>query len=445
MSSRTLTPRHSRRWAARAAAVGLVAAMAATAVPAVSFGAPAAGGGPHSTPVRGLTLPKPTGPHQVGIVDLHLVDAARPNPWTASPAYRELMASVYYPARDTAGRTRAAQFPAGTAAAFDQLNAGELGLPSGLVDWASTRTWAYREAPAATAPRGGFPVLLFSPGAGDPRGWDSTVAEDLASRGFVVVTIDPTYDASGVEFPGGRVETSVLPQLFAQAQQDGTVGDLLRKVVSVRADDATSVLDTLGRIAAGHAPAGAALPAGLAGSLDLGRVGMYGQSAGGSTAAQAMYQDRRIKAGIDLDGILEYAGEPTPGAPLMSSAANGIDRPFLLMGSQSADGESLASDPSWRAFYDNERGWVRDVTMAGSRHVSYTDAESLVPQLARALGPTVLPPSTVTDDVGTIRPARAVSLEETYVAAFFDRWLRGGHDPILDGTSPTYPEMLFQH
>jgi hypothetical protein len=35
--------------------------------------------------------------------------------------------------------------------------------------------------------------------------------EDLTSRGYVVVTIDHTHDATEVEFPGGRVETVTLP------------------------------------------------------------------------------------------------------------------------------------------------------------------------------------------------------------------------------------------
>jgi 8-oxo-dGTP pyrophosphatase MutT (NUDIX family) len=58
-------------------------------------------------------------------------------------------------------------------------------------------------------------VLLYSPGAGDPRALGTTLCDDLASRGYAVVTVDHTYDAGAVEFPGGRVELSVLPAEFA--------------------------------------------------------------------------------------------------------------------------------------------------------------------------------------------------------------------------------------
>ncbi|WP_431935441.1 hypothetical protein [Micromonospora sp. RP3T] len=35
----------------------------------------------------------------MGTVDLHLVDRSRADPWTASPVDRELMVSLWYPAR----------------------------------------------------------------------------------------------------------------------------------------------------------------------------------------------------------------------------------------------------------------------------------------------------------------------------------------------------------
>jgi dienelactone hydrolase len=436
-------PRLAR--AAVPVAAGLAVVLLAAAGSAAAATSHPASPAAKITAARTVSLPKPTGPYQVGTVSLHLVDASRANPWQARPPYRELMVSVFYPARDTAGHPRSPELPAGTAAAFDELNAGELGVDSGKVDWAATRTWAYQGASVArqAAPRGGFPVVLFSPGAGDPRGWDTTLTENLAADGFVVVSLDATYDASGVEFPGNRVVKSVLPQVLKQAQQNNSVGDVLKKVVRVRADDVSFTLDELARIEAGYDPDAGhrPLPAGLAGSLDLAHVGMVGQSAGGSTAAQAMYQDPRVKAGIDMDGILEYAGDPTPGAPFMAAATYGLRRPFLLLGSQSSDGESLSSDPSWRSFYDHNGAWVRDITMLGSRHVSYTDAESVLPQVASEAG---LSKSTLTGDIGTIAPAREVKIEETYVSAFFDRFLRGGRDPLLNGPSPAFPEMKFQ-
>src|SRR4051794_11569014 len=47
-----------------------------------------------------LTLPAPTGPYPVGTVPLHLVDRSRPDPAAGPGHFRELMAGVWYPARD---------------------------------------------------------------------------------------------------------------------------------------------------------------------------------------------------------------------------------------------------------------------------------------------------------------------------------------------------------
>src|SRR3954451_18734057 len=46
-----------------------------------------------------LTLPTPTGQKRVGVVQLHLVDRGRPDPWVSSQPVRELMVSVWYPAK----------------------------------------------------------------------------------------------------------------------------------------------------------------------------------------------------------------------------------------------------------------------------------------------------------------------------------------------------------
>jgi hypothetical protein len=47
---------------------------------------------------RTPVLSRPTGPYPIGVVDLHLVDGSRPDPWNPPQAYRELMVGVVCPA-----------------------------------------------------------------------------------------------------------------------------------------------------------------------------------------------------------------------------------------------------------------------------------------------------------------------------------------------------------
>jgi dienelactone hydrolase len=393
-------------------AAGLVVAGPATTVTAAS---PAATGG-----LARLTLPAPTGPDIVGTTAVHLVDRSRPDPWVAARPYREVMVSVFYPARDAGASPLAPQMTPGAAQHFDASLGTPVhqgwAIPPGKVDWAATLTHAHLDAPAAA---GRHPVVLYSPGLGDPRTLGTTLAEDLASRGYVVITIDHTYDASEVEFPGGRVEPFSVPT-------DGDILATLKKVVSVRVADTRFVLDRL--------PSG--LPPALSGALDLGRIGMVGQSAGGFTALQTLHDDPRVRAAADLDGTLGF--DQDDGGPGLSPLAeDGLRRPFLLMGSQPSDHHTVRS---WEALWSNSTGWKRDLHLRGAAHHTYTDMESLVPQLTGTIG---LPADTVRADVGWADPAHAVADQRAYLAAFFDRWLRGRDDGLLDGPSPRHPDVTF--
>ncbi|MEU5012344.1 hydrolase [Streptomyces sp. NPDC021749] len=426
-----------------ALAAGGVAAVAGTApgeAPPTAAARSAGAGGSRST--APMTLPAPTGRYQVGTATLHLIDRQRRDPWgggTPGHRHRELMADVRYPAGAGAGRyPRAAQMTPREAAAFDRMNGFSEHVPPGKVAWQATRTAARTGAPVvARRPGQRLPVVLYSPGAGDPRGFGSTLCDELASRGYVVVTLDHTYEAPAVEFPGGRVARSVMLAEVAKAQKSGRMTQLLRKVSAVRVADTRFVLDELGR--RGDA---SPLPRGLRGVLDTGAVGMFGQSAGGFTAAQTLHDDRRIRAAANLDGVMGYTQRDDDPSHPSTVGRDGVDRPLLLMG---MDGDTHHTVASWGAVWKHSKGragaWLRDLTLRGSRHATYTDAESLIPQIARQVE---LPPAAVTKMIGTVRPARAVAAQRAYVSAFFDRWLRGrGDGGLLDRPSARYPEIHF--
>jgi dienelactone hydrolase len=391
-----------------------------------------------------LTLPAPTGPYPVGTTDLHLIDHSRANPWTASPAYRELMVSLWYPATDVRRFPLAPQMLPGAAAHFGSAAGAGTGLyniPADSVDFAATRTGGHDGAPVARHQRP-LPVVLYSPGAGDPRTWGTTVVQDLASRGYLVVTIDHTFDASEVEFPHGRVVDGILPELFTNVKQPSDYEALAAKIFGVRVADTRFVLNQLAALDRGANPDadGRPLPAGVTGALDLHRTGMLGVSAGGITALQTMDEDPRIKAAVDIGGSVEPA--PTQLWPVTQ---HGLTQPFMLMGNASFDEENPAMDhhqtPSWQMLWDNSRGWHVDVQLNGAKgENSYKDSVPLIPQIARQLG---LPDSFVTQAVGNIDLTRATHTEETFVAAFFDRWLRGRNGHVLDGPSPAFPNVTF--
>src|SRR5690242_14909449 len=130
----------SARLFTAAAACAVVIAMA----PACSAGSPGTAGQPGADPPSArLSLPDPHAPNPVGMVSLHLIDRSRRNPFAASPPFRELMVSVWYPARHAVGYPLAPYMLPGAAARFGAPggHAQQLfGVPPGKVSWAAIRT-----------------------------------------------------------------------------------------------------------------------------------------------------------------------------------------------------------------------------------------------------------------------------------------------------------------
>jgi pimeloyl-ACP methyl ester carboxylesterase len=190
---------------------------------------------------------------------------------------------------------------------------------------------------------------------------------------------------------------------------------LVRKIFAVRVADVRYVAGALTALDAGRVPdpGHQPLPRGLAGSLNLHKIGMFGVSAGGITAAQAMYEDPRIVAGIDLDGSIESPLVSNPYA-IVPVFRHGLRQPFMFMGDPRSNHGTI---PSLKSFWTHTPGWHLDLTLKGA--------------------------SFVTKDIGTINPARSITAEEAYISAFFDRWLRGQDNHLLDGPSPRYPQITF--
>ncbi|WP_245694740.1 alpha/beta hydrolase family protein [Streptomyces abyssalis] len=365
-------------------------------------------------------LPESTGRHPVGSTELHLVDSARRDPWVAGKD-RELMVSIWYPARRAERHPRQPYMPPGVARSVDE--SGSFGLAGpGQVDWAGVRTEAAATAPADDGED--RPVVLYSPGLKTSRTLGTSTAAELASRGYVVVTVDHTYEAPAVEFPQGRVEL--------QKPMSGIEG--LKKAVDTRVRDTRFVLGQLALLHSGRNPdaEGRRLPKCLGKTLNLKRIGMFGHSGGGATAAETMRVDRRIDAGVNMDGTLQYND-----SEFLPVARSGLHRPFMLMGK--ADQTHL-NKPSWRSFWDRSTGWKRDLSLEDGSHFSYTDAQSFVPALDEHLD---VPAALREQYIGTVDPERSTAAQRAFITAFFDQHLRGRPQDLLNGPSPAHPEVRF--
>ncbi|MFH9396036.1 alpha/beta hydrolase family protein [Streptomyces sp. NPDC017413] len=410
----TISSLRNRPAGAVAAALALAGLAAlATAAPASASGpAPATALAPASAGPGDLaepsppTLPPPTGRYATGRDTLLLTDHARTDPWVPAAGPRRLLVSLNYPARPGTGGDPAPYMTEEEARLMLAQRGLEDVVPSELVSDIGTHArTAARPAP------GRFPLVLLSPGFGTPRATLTGLAEELASRGYVVATADHPYESTGTQLPDGRVLTcAACDKVDAQPDQAARRA-VLADVSAGRADDFSFLLDRL----TGPDPAWR-----HARTIDPRRVGMAGHSIGGNAASSTMAADRRVDAGVNMDGTFF---DPAP--------ARGLGgRPFLMLGTD--PGHGPGTDDSWDHAWARLDGFKRWLTVRDSGHFTFTD----IPEIGEQLG--------IEDPDAPLSAARSTTITRSFVTAFFDRSLRGRPARLLDGPTPADPEVLFQ-
>ncbi|QWF76713.1 alpha/beta hydrolase family protein [Amycolatopsis sp. CA-230715] len=330
-----------------------------------------------------LALPRPTGLLPVGTTSFALRDDARADPWVPGER-RHLMVTMWYPARERTG-TAAPYLSRAESAALT----AEFGVtPPDVLTHVRTNSLVDARPLGWRAP-----LVVLSPGFRMPRATLSSLAEELASRGYVVAGIGHDHEAVATTFPDGRTTGC---DACAHPDPD--------RISAGRAADVSFVLDRL----TGPRPVwgGGKL-------IDAGRIALAGHSAGGNTVVPAMRADPRIAAGVTMDGI-------------SGVSAVGTDRPYLMLGAP----ENAPGSPFWDRAWSASTGWKRWLTFDGAQHYSFSDAVLLADQLDG-------------DPNEALPGARGVELMRAYVGAFADRHLRGCPEPLFDGPSARYPEARY--
>ncbi|WP_245573909.1 alpha/beta hydrolase family protein [Amycolatopsis nigrescens] len=343
---------------------------------------------PTPSPSVTLRLPAPGGDHPIGMATLHLEDHKRADPWVPDE-HRELMVSLWYPARkpsDTPSRYMTA------AESTMYLEANDIPVPSDVLSTVVTHATVGAKPVRTHAKR---PLVLLSPGFGLPRATLSGLAEELASRGYIVAGIGHNYEADGITFPDGHTTSCVTC-----ANRDHA------KVGAVRAADVSFVLDQLTERSKAWR---------YGDLIDTDRIAMVGHSAGGYSTIPAMLSDRRIKAAVNMDGNFRYPND-TP-----------VNRPMLMLGKPSHVPGGL--DPTWDETWSELTGWKRWLSVDSVEHLSFTDMAPLAEQFD-------IP-------IQDLDGERCDAIIRAYITALVDRHLRGRNEPLLDRPSAQYPEVRF--
>jgi dienelactone hydrolase len=333
---------------------------------------------------------------------------------------RELLVWIWYPSAPGPSAAMMADYlPVPMRAAGARANHAPLLMRLLTRDPSRVHAHSLR-SPDVSLQQRSYPVVIFRAGASAPVTNYSTLAEDLASHGYVAVGFDAPYRTGLVVFPDGRVIARTPennPELFS-GQEFDRVGN---KLLAAWTADIGFVLDQLERLNTSD------VSGKLTGRLDMTRVGVFGHSFGGAQAAQFCSEDSRCKAGIDIDG-----------APLGSVIQTGIDRPFMFLlsdHSHESGPESRQIQANIQSIYDRlpPEGRFR-IAIRGANHFTFSDDGALLKShIVRGV-------LRVFGRLG-IDGRRQLAVTAYCVHSFFDAYLKGASGSRLKISSPLYPEI----
>ena len=356
-----------------------------------------------------FALPEPTGPYAVGSQWVHVSDTSRLEEITSDPTdTRELMVKVWYPATVPKGQ------PEPYLTEAERIGfAIKYGLPPSLFNYLDqVKTHSY---PGASISSGSFPVLIFLPGYYTPASGYYALLEELASHGYVVFNINPTYQTMAGEFPDGRRvyfdneyaqsnawsdEMGQAVDAFAKTNSKEERFRLAQRMVEVYqgsvdtkrwAADISSVLDYITN------PQDDQLDF-LKSQLNLNKIAAFGHSLGGSAALQALLEEPRLKAGVNLDG--SQWGEVIHQA---------FDRPALYLSSDWPDNHQDINPYVFSHDYPKPFHYVK---LIEAGHSNYSD----IPLMIRL---------SMLNQAGNINARAALSATNELLLSFFDFHLKG--------------------
>jgi dienelactone hydrolase len=334
-----------------------------------------------------LSVLSTTGEHAVGREQVVLVDTQRPELHTAEPGdVRSVPVVLWYPAKADTGT------PAPYVDDLDSISEGltASGALSGpeVAGLQFVRTEALEGAAMAS---GRHPVVVLSPGNQTNVAFYASLAEEMASHGFLVVGVDHAFQVASTVTADGQV---------ALYDQDMDMGDPAASVtakIDERVADVTFVLDSLRSDDANLAS--------FAAHADLDRVGVLGHSNGGLAAFEMCRVDASIDACLNMDG--QGGGGPF-GSQLEASAPTA---PFLFLTK-----ETVLHPTIGERFEAASASAVRAVVPDAS-HDSFTDGPLFQP----GINPL------------TTSAERVMTSVRSVTVAFFDQWLMESGDRPFDG------------
>ncbi|MGJ3235274.1 alpha/beta hydrolase family protein [Marivirga sp.] len=370
---------------------------------------------PYILPV--FDLPTPSGKYKVGAQDVHLITDEEETITLEAGDKRELMVKVWYPAKIN-NEEKEVYLNDAERIGFST----KYGAPKGIFNYLDhVETNTFKKPDVA---EGKFPVLIFSHGHQSNATGYYAILEDIVSHGYIVLNINHTYESVGSLFPDGEIKlyskefekiqldekmsamtwsaTQELEKAKTNEEEYAAVKDLIRDYVAgdigLRwSNDISMVIDALEKgdtfsFFATH--------------INTSKIGVFGHSQGATAAGQGLLNDKRIKAGISIDGILWGAMIDTT-----------LTKPFAIL---SADWDYNAYQPDLNKhiFRNGTANDFYQAKILNAGHSNFMD----IPYKIR------IP---VINEAGSIKPEQASRISSKFVLQFFNKYLIGQNINLL--------------
>ena len=252
-------------------------------------------------------------------------------------------------------------------------------------DYTKTLTNSFLRAPISLDIENA-PLILIVPGRGTERFLYSTIAEELASQGFVVVSVDMpeigyvTYQDGFTLFPSDEFKT---PNGMMAGPYE-RVDEFYEKPTEMGYEDISFVIDKIKKLNT----------IAFNGKIDLNNIGVFGHSLGGRIAGEFTARCKKVKALVTMEGIpprdVRYEGK--------------IKIPSLMLCSSGTLKYALEN---YNSFIDNRKGIVYMAELSGFGHNSLTDNPFLYPKNFKY----------------EIEPKKALEISRVLLTAFFTEFL----------------------
>ena len=357
------------------------------------------------------SLPKPTGEYKVG-QSTYFYDKAN------SGNNRLLSFQIWYPSEVKADNKAAYR-----SKEVVEASASFLGFPFFVVSYFSLiESNSYLNASAF--PNKKFPVLLYNHGYGGFTSVYQTVFEDLASHGYIVVSIGHEDESCLLIVEEGVVIANSPENEFYRKRSPELNGSTIGQWQNIilNSDDVnenrkayqemikiTPLHNESTRLWQSDTKAAYAkleqlnkTDKNLNGAFDFDAVGAFGHSVGGATAGQLAYSCSATKAAINLDGF-----------QFGDLVNNKLKVPFMFVSSNREGNRYLRAS----SFMDDSEADCYQVAIKGFSHDNFTDLKYIMEG-----------------------DSRMIELQRELIRSFFDKYLKE-KDVKLDDLEKEYTEI----